>query len=382
MALNRIFSSLTFVLLAVIAQQSTAQQQILKKAADKINSLKTVSYVLHQEEQSPFSGDDVISDKSVTAINRQAEGYFSKYLSVDKATYGNYTNVDNGKQQYTLDYNKYTYFLEPARTKDWYNDPLFNMAQSLKQLEDNAKGTTLYTQLPDSIVNGILCYHVYVHTPDSAKSFDHTHVFIAKADDMLMQYKSDMYAEAKKGGISMGYIRWKRNFQFSKYYFTANETLVPNQIPAGFVLPEPGKVLLSKGTLAPDWQLTSTDGKKLSLADLKGKVVLIDFTMNGCPAAFMALPSMEKLHKKYDGTDVAIVTINTNDTRDEVLKYNKKNNVLYPIYVNGKTAARQYNVQGSPVFYVIDKKGMVSYVKDGYFTNFDTDIPAVIEALR
>jgi peroxiredoxin len=192
-----------------------------------------------------------------------------------------------------------------------------------------------------------------------------------------------MQAAASKGGVSLGIIKMYSELYFDNYKF--NVTIpdpVLMQIPAGFKPEEKPKPLLSKGVIAPNWELTSTNGQTLSLASLKGKVILIDFTFNGCPACMLALPSLKKLHQKFDGANVAIVTINTSNSKEEVSKFIKNNNIKTPIYINGSQIAKSYNVQGGPIFYIINKQGEISEAYNGYFENFDTEIPAKIKALR
>jgi len=94
------------------------------------------------------------------------------------------------------------------------------------------------------------------------------------------------------------------------------------------------------------------------------------------------VPSMKMLTGKYDGTDVVVLTINTRDSRDEVLKFMDKKEIKAPVYLNGKLTAKAYNVAGDPNFYLIDKQGLVNWGSRGYFEDFDNIIVKKIEELR
>lgn len=76
-----------------------------------------------------------------------------------------------------------------------------------------------------------------------------------------------------------------------------------------YVAPE----LLSEDTLAPLWALPDLNGDTISLADLKGKVVLIDFFYKRCGYCCMAFPQLENLYEKYKDKDFAMFGIDPMD---------------------------------------------------------------------
>jgi thiol-disulfide isomerase/thioredoxin len=120
----------------------------------------------------------------------------------------------------------------------------------------------------------------------------------------------------------------------------------------------------------------------MSMAALRGKVILLDITAIGCAACVLSVPPLNKLHEKYKGTDVAIVSINLSDTRDAIVKFREKNHVDYPVCVNGKTIKLAYHISAIPTFYVINKQGIISEAYDGFFENFEQEVSSKIEGLR
>lgn len=117
----------------------------------------------------------------------------------------------------------------------------------------------------------------------------------------------------------------------------------------------------SSGSSAPGFTLTDLAGKTVSLADFKGKVVLIDFWATWCPPCRESIPAVEKVYKDYQGRDVQILGLNLDEDSSVVPAFVKQFDMQYPVLLAGQSdAAREYGVRGIPAFYVIDKKGQMA----------------------
>jgi peroxiredoxin len=140
---------------------------------------------------------------------------------------------------------------------------------------------------------------------------------------------------------------------------------------------------LASGTTAPDWTLFSTDGKKLTLSDLKGKVVLLDFSFIGCGNCMSALNPMNALHEKYKDKNVVIASIFFRDKSDVVKKFVRNYNIKYPVYVDANSeVTKSYRVPGGPYFYFIDKEGKIQKVIEGYYSNvFEKETASILDNL-
>ena len=129
--------------------------------------------------------------------------------------------------------------------------------------------------------------------------------------------------------------------------------------------------VLSPGDPAPAWEgLAGTDGKKHSLADLKGKdVVVVVFTCNSCPVAEAYEDRLIAFARQHAGagSKVGLVAVNVNTGRDDALpamtKRAEKKGFPFPyLYDPSQEIARKYGAQFTPEFVVLDKDRKVVYL--------------------
>ncbi|WP_306353828.1 TlpA family protein disulfide reductase [Flavobacterium sp. '19STA2R22 D10 B1'] len=112
-----------------------------------------------------------------------------------------------------------------------------------------------------------------------------------------------------------------------------------------------------------NWQLVNLEGEQSTLADHKGKVILINFWATWCPPCIAEMPSMQKLYTDYK--DKVVFLFVTNDDRDKVTAFMKKNNYDLPIYQYNSSVPGDLNATSIPVTYLIDKEGNIVVDKTG-----------------
>lgn len=102
-------------------------------------------------------------------------------------------------------------------------------------------------------------------------------------------------------------------------------------------------------------------GRKLTLGDLKNKVLFVNFWASWCPPCKEEMPSIESLSKDMQGTDkFKIITILYKDPYQDGTAYMKQNGYTFPVYSDSNgLVARNIGVTGVPETYVIDKKGIL-----------------------
>jgi thiol-disulfide isomerase/thioredoxin len=122
--------------------------------------------------------------------------------------------------------------------------------------------------------------------------------------------------------------------------------------------------LLSVGETAPDWQLDDAEGKKHSLSEYRGKVVVLDFWATWCGLCAEMMPRMQKLHEKFKDKGVVVFGVNSWENGDPVALMQKKR-YSYGLLLKGEELAETYRVTLLPVIYVIGSDGKIIYSHEG-----------------
>lgn len=118
------------------------------------------------------------------------------------------------------------------------------------------------------------------------------------------------------------------------------------------------------GETAPDFTITLTDGKQVSLSSLRGKVVMLQFTASWCGVCRKEMPFIEKdiWLKHKDNTDFALIGIDRDEPLDKVLAFAKSTGVTYPLGLDpGANIFAKYALRESGITrnVLIDKEGKI-----------------------
>lgn len=135
------------------------------------------------------------------------------------------------------------------------------------------------------------------------------------------------------------------------------------------------------GNPAPEWTLKATNGKSVSLKDLRGKVVVLDFWASWCNPCRRAMPGMQKLHERFKDKPVAIYGVNCREKRRgfDPAAFMKKQGLTYPQLTNGNIAANAYGVRGIPAFFIIGKDGKLVHAGKGFSPQMESQMGNIIE---
>ena len=131
---------------------------------------------------------------------------------------------------------------------------------------------------------------------------------------------------------------------------------------------------VQKGQRAPEFSLPSLKGSTVTLSSLKGKVVLIDFWAQWCEPCKKELPQLDRLAKEYAAKGVVIVAVNIDKQRENAERMVKQLGVSLPVLLDpAGSVAGSYDLPKMPTSFVVDKKGIVRFVNEGYDGPKDVD---------
>lgn len=141
-----------------------------------------------------------------------------------------------------------------------------------------------------------------------------------------------------------------------------------------------GKAGKEHTTGPKDFTLLSLDGEEITLSNLKGRVVIVDFWATWCPPCRNSIPALINLFNKYQGQGFTVLGISMED-RATLEKYRDQNNIPYPILLGNKEVAKAYNVQAIPHMFIIDKKGQVRKTQLGFAPELEAVFDALVDSL-
>jgi peroxiredoxin len=128
------------------------------------------------------------------------------------------------------------------------------------------------------------------------------------------------------------------------------------------------------GSPAPAFTLPGVSGKKISLSDFKGKVVLLDFWATWCPPCRASTPALVRLGEKFKGKNFTVLGISLDEEQDAVPAFLKAEGVTHPVvYALGSTVDEDYGVRAIPSFLIIDKDGIVRKAYSGFYPGMERE---------
>jgi thiol-disulfide isomerase/thioredoxin len=136
-----------------------------------------------------------------------------------------------------------------------------------------------------------------------------------------------------------------------------------NQHPASS--PQPKEVVAAPGEIGsrlPEFSMKDLEGREISSADLRGKVVLIDFWATWCQPCKKEMPGYQKLLKLYGARGFTVVGFKFDtmmDTEDPV-QFAKKIGVHYPLAVAPDELKQKFgSIEGLPTTMLYDRQGIL-----------------------
>ena len=114
------------------------------------------------------------------------------------------------------------------------------------------------------------------------------------------------------------------------------------------------------GFLAPDFTLTTLTGETISLSDLRGRPVFINFWATWCPPCRAEMPDIQAAYERYAGQGLVILGVNMAEPPGPVAAFVQEFGLTFPIPMDrdGRVAT-MYRIRAIPTSFFVDREGVI-----------------------
>jgi peroxiredoxin/Tfp pilus assembly protein PilF len=139
--------------------------------------------------------------------------------------------------------------------------------------------------------------------------------------------------------------------------------MAPNQFNSGDAQKMIDNPRRAREPFAPDFSFTTAEGEYVSLEELHGKVVLLDFWGTWCPPCVASVPSLRDLNKKYaKEPSFVMIGVSSDGDEDKWRAFTAKEKMVWPQYLDrDRGVQRAFGVRAFPTYIVIDAEGVIRY---------------------
>lgn len=190
-------------------------------------------------------------------------------------------------------------------------------------------------------------------------------LYIGKDSRLPEWYVQQLFFKGERGQ--------RVEFEFLNYALSRKVKPLVYTLPVGYRSEVygsmPGPQVLQAGTAAPLFELTDLQGRPVDLAALRGKKVLLNFSMINCGYCKVAIDHMNRAGFALP-KDVVGLYINPVDERDRLTSYAQKSHISFPVVAEAGAVGKMYGVYAYPTFFLIDEQGVIQETVVGYQEEF------------
>jgi len=124
-----------------------------------------------------------------------------------------------------------------------------------------------------------------------------------------------------------------------------------------------------EGSRAPAFELHTLDGETVSLAELRGRVVLVNFWATWCAPCRLEMPWFERLYRERSADGLVILGASTDvGAPDVVRRFLSEHAITYPVVQASPSLEQSFGgVRGLPTSFLIDRRGRIRHRVTGIF---------------
>lgn len=138
------------------------------------------------------------------------------------------------------------------------------------------------------------------------------------------------------------------------------------------------------GRPAPAFKGADIEGNQVTLKDLRGRVILLDFWSLRCGPCIIAMPSLQRIANRFSDQPVSIIGVNGDpvEYRDQVKRLLEQKGIQFRQIMDAKSTLHlAYFINAVPCSYLIDQEGVIRHVHLGLTRDFEQRITGIIESL-
>jgi len=371
------------IVLLLNSAHVNAQISVIQNLIGKFESYKNFSYQSINKRKD-MSVDTTVAFNKELFLKAPDDKQFGYYYSIEtdhKTETFHRIDLYNGDGINVLSPSDTSFF--PDKESVAYNQSLIGGLMFLKSYYSTRPFPI--KMLQDTVINGVTNTHIVANLSDTIDNNEHLYsrseFYIDKQTGLptLVTGKS-RYKFSASGPVNDYYDETKYfNYKVNEPDVTLADFTVPNTFHPRKKQPVQPP-LLTSGTIAPDWTLYDVSGNRVSLSQMKGKVVMLDFYFIGCSGCMASINPLNTIYEKYKNKDVIIASLTERDGKKAVTAFEKTYKIKYPGYIGAADVVKAYHVGAFPTFYLIDKEGNIASVID-YNDDFEQKVTATIDKL-
>lgn len=315
---------------------------------------------------------------------------------------GGYVWVDNNYRPYNMMYERGDFYLAipPKKTSILYpnfNEPFINETDWIDYFlkpdvfEKILKDKNNKVDLKDTLFNGKESLFISVDFPVNAKGTSKHYSFVVDKDTYCPEWS--MFTLKTKNYVyydEMDFSGFRENsVDINKLKERQKQVLTDNPVEVNGADGHLSRLekMLHIGDAAPLFKAKYYSNENpFELKDFTGKnVIIVDFWYTHCHPCVKAMPSLDKLYRKYKDKGLKVFGLNSVDNQPRSKKlldnFLGKRDISYDIILATPDVDIMYKVNGYPTMYVVDRNGKIAYAEIGFSDDDFEKLVAKVEEL-